>query len=195
MAQTNKYVKFNTNGLGAKVFVNPSSPVDGAVFNPNLDLVRGVPPEYWMLVNGDVFPMPLEQRDAHGKMAASIAKSEIALPERQPEIKVIEREVEIIKRVIEIKEVPFEVIQKVFVDVVRDVIIEKPVINEVIKYVEVPVIKEVPVEVVKYIEVPVIKEIEVEKIVTVTKVIYNKTYLVIAGIAVALQIMSLLRNF
>ncbi len=72
-----------------------------------------------------------------------------------PEIRTVTKEV--------IKKVPVEVIKRVEVPVIKEVIkkVEVPVIKEVIKKVPVEVIKKVPVTVIKKVEVPVIKKVPV----------------------------------
>lgn len=51
----NKYIQFGEHG--ARVFVGEKPPGDSVLVKAgDLDAVRGVPPEFWKLVNGRIVP-------------------------------------------------------------------------------------------------------------------------------------------
>jgi hypothetical protein len=180
MSQSRIYIKFNSNGKGAKIFVNPKEPIEGALLNPNTSLVRKLPPEHWKLENTKIVPMTKEEQSL-----AVDNSTKSSLFRRTKHIV----HTEYVDRPIKV-EVPVEVIKEVKVEVPVEVIKHETHIKEVIREVKVPQFIEKIVQTKVEVPVEVIKEVQVEKIVYQHK----KSYLVLAALALLLQLINLARG-
>lgn len=63
---------------GARILINPPNAAQyknctNALINPNLELVRGIPPHLWDLQDGKVVPLPEEMHDTR-ECAAGVVK-------------------------------------------------------------------------------------------------------------------------
>lgn len=57
-----RYVLFNSNGLGARILVNPATVPSGAMLDPDISQVKGVSPSYWKIVDGKILEMSLDEK-------------------------------------------------------------------------------------------------------------------------------------
>lgn len=107
MAQVNRYVLFNANGIGARIYINPSKPIEGALLNPNLDKVKGISPNSWKLQNNEIISG--ESSFTEGSELDSYFKKEIVhVPYPVEVIKKIKVPIDVLR----IKEVPV-VVEKI----------------------------------------------------------------------------------
>jgi len=68
MSKKKIFYFFPSNGMGARILVNPSTDIlkmDGIfLIEPNLSKVQGISPSFWKLVDGQILPMTKEEREA-----------------------------------------------------------------------------------------------------------------------------------
>lgn len=180
-AKKDKVVVFTRNN--ARIYTN----VDTSAFendlnvliNPSLDSVKGIPPHFWKMYEGRIVPMNDVEREERSK---DIEKNGIDNGEGYTNVQsnqVIIRPVyvDIPKEVVVEKVVEVEKIVEKIVEVPVDRIVEKEVIKEVpvvterVVFVDKPVVTEKVIEVMvpKYIDKEVVHPYEIEKQVVVVQ--------------------------
>ncbi len=83
-----KVTVVNINERGGRVYVNTAPPSTGEnVTNPNMALVVGVPPQYWVLEKGIVRPMTVAESNAKGLPPAPPASDRPAFAEDQKKLR------------------------------------------------------------------------------------------------------------